>query len=103
MDFRSPRGRVFPTLRGDGLLRMGVPTDAARGNSQQLGRLWSRAFWLHDEMPDGIVYESRLNGETNIAVYDRALPKLTATATPKLVDCRTDLAKIIVDFDLAIV
>ena len=90
-------------LRGDHLVRMGVPTDVARARSQELGRLWSRAFWSHDEKPDGIVYDSRLNGETNIAIYDRALAKFSAVATTKLVACRSELARIIVDFDLAIV
>jgi hypothetical protein len=90
-------------LRGDHLVRMGVPTDVARARSQELGRLWSRAFWSHDEKPDGIAYDSRLNGETNIAIYDRALAKFSAFATPKLVACRSELARIIVDFDLAIV
>ena len=86
-----------------GLVRMGVPTDVARARSQELGRLWSRALWSHDTTPDGIVYDSRLNSETNIALYDRALAKLSVIATPKLVECRSELARIIVDFDLAIV
>jgi hypothetical protein len=90
-------------LRGDGLVRMGIPTDVARAGSQELGRRWSRAFWSHDAKPDGIIYDSRLNGETNIAVYDRALAKITSKATPRLIDCRSELAKIIIDFDLAIV
>jgi len=90
-------------LRGDHLVRMGVPTDVARARSQKLGRLWSRAFWSHDAKPDGIIYDSRLNGGTNIAVYDRALAKLSVIATSRLVDCRSELARIIVDFDLAIV
>lgn len=90
-------------LRGDGLVRMGIPTDVARASSQDLGRAWSRAFWSHDAKPDGIIYDSRLNGETNIGLYDRALTKVTATATPRLVDCRAELASIINDFDLAIV
>ena len=90
-------------LRGDHLVRMGVPTDVARARSQELGRLWSRAFWSHDEKPEGIVYDSRLNGETNIAIYDRALAKFSALATPKLVANRSELARIIVDFDLAVV
>lgn len=90
-------------LRGDGLVRMGIPTDVARASSQDLGRAWSRAFWSHDAKPDGIIYNSRLNGETNIALYDRALTKVSATATPRLVDCRAELAIIINDFDLAIV
>jgi hypothetical protein len=90
-------------LRGDGAVRMGVPTDVARARSQELGRLWSRALWSHDTTPDGIVYDSRLNSETNIALYDRALAKLSVIATPKLVESRSELARIIVDFDLAIV
>jgi RES domain len=90
-------------LRGDGLLRMGVPTDVTRASSQTLGRRWSRAFWAHDAKPDGIIYESRLNGETNIALFDRALTKLAASATPRLVDCRAEFAAIITDFDLDIV
>jgi hypothetical protein len=90
-------------LRGDGLVRMGIPTDVARASSQELGRRWSRAFWSHNAKPDGIIYDSRLNGETNIAVYDRALAKITSKATPRLIDCRSELAKIIIDFDLAIV
>ncbi|SEE70490.1 RES domain-containing protein [Rhizobiales bacterium GAS191] len=90
-------------LRGDGLLRMGVPTDVARASSQTLGRGWSRAFWAHDANPDGIVYESRLNGETNIALFDRALTKLVAAAMPRLVESRTELAAIITDFNLDIV
>lgn len=90
-------------LRGDGLVRMGLPTDAVRSSSQVLGRVWSRAIWSHDARPDGIAYESRLNGETNIAVFDRALAKVSAIATPRLVDCRSELAGVITDFDLAIV
>lgn len=90
-------------LRGDGLVRMGIPTDVARASAQDLARIWSRALWAHDTKPDGLMYDSRLNGETNVVVFDRALPKLAAIATPRLIDCRSDLAAIITDLDLAIV
>lgn len=90
-------------LRGDGLIRMGIPTDVPRARSQHLSRAWSRALWSHDTRPDGIIYDSRLNGETNLAVFDRALPKLKGAATPRLIDCRGDLAAIIAAFDLVIV
>jgi len=90
-------------LRGDGPLRMGVPTDVPRARSQKLGRLWSRAFWSHTSRPDGVIYESRLNGEMNIALFDRALTKMRPLATEALVDRRSDLAAIIADFDLTIV
>ncbi|OYU86398.1 MAG: hypothetical protein CFE29_28585 [Bradyrhizobiaceae bacterium PARB1] len=90
-------------LRGDGLVRMGIPTDVARASSQGLARIWSRALWAHDAHPDGLMYDSRLNGETNVVVFDRAIPKLTTITTPRLVDCRDDLATILTDLDLAIV
>jgi len=65
-------------LRGDGPLRMGVPSDVARGSKQSLARKWSVAFHDHPAQPDGIIYPSRLNGETNLAIYDRAIGKLSA-------------------------
>ena len=65
-------------LRGDGPLRMGIPSDVARGSKQSLARRWSLAIHEHRAQPDGIIYPSRLNGETNLAIYNRAIPKLRA-------------------------
>ena len=72
-------------LRADGAVRMGVPSDVARGSRQGLARQWSVAFHDHPAAPDGIVYPSRLNGETNLAVYDRAIAKLGAAHTVPLI------------------
>jgi hypothetical protein len=102
-ELRIARTLQLVDLRGDGLVRMGIPTDVARASAHDLGRAWSRAFWSHHAVPDGIMYESRLNTEINIALYDRALAKMMPVATPRLVDCRSELAAIISDFDLAIV
>lgn len=82
---------------------MGIPTDVARASAQGLARIWSRALWSHDANPDDLMYDPRLNGETNVVVFDRAIPKLVAVATPRLVDCHGDLATILTDLDLAIV
>lgn len=71
-------------LRDDGPLRMGVPSDVVRGSRQSLARRWSLAFHQHPGRPDGIAYPSRLNGETNIAIYDRAVRKLMAVASGSL-------------------
>ena len=90
-------------LRDDGRLQMGIPTDVTGARNQKLARAWSRAFWEHDAKPDGVIYSSRLNGETNIAIYDRALTGLAAVATPRLVECRSELAAIIDYFDLSII
>jgi hypothetical protein len=63
-------------LRGDGPVCMGIPRDAVGAASQKLAQAWPVAFHEHAERPDGIIYPSRLNEETNIAVYDRAITKL---------------------------
>jgi hypothetical protein len=63
-------------LREDHAIRMGVPTDVARSSRQTLARTWSQAFHEHPSAPDGIIYSSRLNGHTNLAIYDRAITKL---------------------------
>ncbi|MBP8232126.1 MAG: RES family NAD+ phosphorylase [Rhizorhabdus sp.] len=63
-------------LRADRAVRMGIPSDVARASDQALSRKWSLALHEHNEMPDGIIYPSRLNGETNLAIYDRAVAKL---------------------------
>lgn len=65
-------------LRGDRAVRMGVPTDVHRSSSHRLSRLWSTAFYGHSCAPDGVLYSSRLNAETNLAIYDRAVAKLQA-------------------------
>ena len=90
-------------LTGDGGLRMGVPSDAVGARDQTTAQLWSAAFHAHPDAVDGVYYPSRLNEERNLALYDRALRRLRPAATPRLIECRGQLAAIITDFDLAIV
>lgn len=68
----------------DGLLQMGIPTDVARGRSQGLARKWSLAIYDHPAAVDGILYPSRLNNETNLAIFDRAVTKLSSQSTHDL-------------------
>ena len=89
-------------LRGDGPVRMGIPTDVARASSQILSRAWSAAIYNHPKTPDGIVYPSRLNGETNLAIYDRGIGKLRA-ATVIPLHGTAGLAKLLDDFRIALV
>lgn len=63
-------------LTGGRQIRMGVPTDVAHASAQELARQWALAFFLHPQAPDGIYYQSRLNGEFNLAIFDRAIGKL---------------------------
>ncbi|MBV9736048.1 MAG: RES family NAD+ phosphorylase [Acidisphaera sp.] len=89
-------------LTGDAPLKMGVPSDVAGARDQTLARQWSAAFHTHPDRVDGVYYPSRLNEERNIALYDRALAKLTVRATSRLLDLRDPLTQIIEDFQLEV-
>ena len=89
-------------LTGDHPLRMGVPSDVAGARDQTVAQAWSSAFHRHPDQPDGIFYPSRLNEERCVALYDRAVGKLAATATPRLLDCRVELAAILDDLEVAL-
>ena len=89
-------------LTGDGLIRMGVPSDVVGAQDHTLSRAWSQAFHSHPDAPDGVLYPSRLNEERCLAIYSRGCSKLEAVSTPRLVDCRSELAAILDDLDIAI-
>ncbi|MDC7787465.1 RES family NAD+ phosphorylase [Rhodoplanes sp. TEM] len=89
-------------LRDDGAIVMGVPTDVAKASGQALARAWSVAFHEHAEKPDGIIYPSRLNGHTSLAIFDRAITKLQAVRTMKLI-AAPGLAAVLNDLKVSIV
>lgn len=88
-------------LRGQGPVRMRIPTDAVRGQDHRLSMTYSLAFYQHPEKPDGLLYRSRLNEMTNIALYDRAVQRLCCDACIPLLDC-ADLADILDHYRLAL-
>ena len=90
-------------LTGDGHVRLRVPTDVTRASDQTLARIWSEALYNHPDLPDGVLYSSRLTTERNIALYDRAIRKLVPKSAPKLIERRGELADIINDFNLAVI
>ncbi|TRC75494.1 RES domain-containing protein [Mesorhizobium sp. WSM4307] len=64
---------------------MGIPADVAKATNQTLARAWSVALDDHPDEPDGILYLSRLNGHTNLAVDGRAVARLRAVRIIKLI------------------
>jgi len=96
------RSLTLVSLMGDAPVRMGVPSDVARGSNQVLAREWSVAFYEHPSAPDGIIYASRLNGETNLAIYDRAVSKLRARPQVQLIRA-PGLANVLNDLKVALV
>jgi hypothetical protein len=89
-------------LRGDAPIRMGIPSDVVGASAQGLARVWSVAFHEHPAAPDGIIYPSRLNEETNVAVYGRAVPKLEATRVQPLL-AASDLPAVLNALNAALV
>jgi hypothetical protein len=75
MGVRADAALHLVDLRGDGLIRMGIPTHVVRARSHEPARLRARALWAHDATPDGIINASSLTGEANIALFDRALAR----------------------------
>jgi hypothetical protein len=89
-------------LRGNAPIRMGVPSDVVRGKKQTQARDWSLAFHDHADAPDGIVYPSRLTGETNLAVYSRAVTKLKTVQVIPLLHV-AGFARVMDSFRVAII
>lgn len=89
-------------LRGGNPVVMGIPTDAVRARSHRQGQRISRVLHDHAAAPDGLCFPSRLNGEDNIAVYDRAMPNLSAGPRRKLSAC-PELAAILTRYRIALV
>lgn len=89
-------------LRDDHAVRMGVPTDVAKSSRQSLARVWSLAFHEHGSVPDGFIYPSRLNGHTNLAIFDRSISKLAAARVVPLIGA-PGLASVINDLRVSLV
>lgn len=88
-------------LRGDGPVRMGVPSDVVRGSDQRPARDWALAFHEHPSRPDGIAYPSRLNAQGNVAVFDRAVPALAVASVSPLLD-DPEIADVLDLFEVAL-
>ncbi|WP_336717929.1 RES family NAD+ phosphorylase [Asaia bogorensis] len=88
-------------LRSDNPLRMGIPSDVIGGSDQRLARQWSLALHDHPAEPDGILYPSRLNEEINLAIFERAIPKLSEFVRVNL-DSIPELEDILDLFQVAI-
>lgn len=75
-------------LAGPGPSLLGVDNRLATGNYRTAQR-WSRAFWMHPDCPDGILYCSRFNPSLHcMALFDRAGARLCTTDCGPLADSR---------------
>lgn len=74
----SSRELVMLDLRGSAAYELGVDTDASRARDHAAGQALSEA--VHAAMPDvdAILFDSRLTSGACVAIYERALPTLSA-------------------------
>jgi hypothetical protein len=60
-------------LRGDGIVRLGAPTDAVNARNHSAGQALGRTIHDEHEDVDGILFASRLTGQDVYALFDRAI------------------------------
>jgi hypothetical protein len=60
-----------------GLSRNRMPTDVTGACDYALSQAWSLAIHQHRDVPDGLIYRSRLADTRNIAVFDRARDRMS--------------------------
>lgn len=101
-DIRATSPLNLVDLRGCAKVRLRVPTDATSASNHRLGQHWSLGFHDNPSRPDGILYDSRLVGRANIAVYDRAMHKLAVNDVTDLLDS-ADLIAILTKYDIGMV
>lgn len=79
-------------LTGAGLRRVSCDNRIATELPYHTVTQWSRAFFLHAQRPDGIIYRSRHNPQFKcVALFDRCQPKLKLGLTERLMsDARSD-------------
>jgi hypothetical protein len=89
-------------LRGGQAVALGLPTNTIRASPHRPGQSASLAAYLRADSPDGLWYPSRLNGEENLAIYDRAIGALAAGPRRKLSACG-ELASILDEYRVAFI
>ena len=72
-------------LRDMGPTLLGVPSDALSARNQTAGRRLSRELYIQAPDIDGVFYTSRHVKRDCIAVYDRAVHKLSAGPVEPLI------------------
>ena len=93
----------FLDLTGGGAVALQVPTDAIRAKDHGLGQAWSAAIHNHPDEPDGLLFSSRLNEQTNAAVFSRALGPLDVIGMQRIIDMEDELAELLDKYKIALV
>lgn len=71
-------------LTGGGAYELGIDTDASRARGHGGGRLFALFIYTATDL-DGILFDSRLTSRRCVAIFDRALPRVTGSDPIELV------------------
>lgn len=93
---------VLLDLREDGCVRLGAPTDVTGARNHAAGRALGRAIYREHSDIDGFVFESRLTGADAYVVFDRAIGKLDAGPTIRLV-AHEELSRVLERYNLSLI
>ena len=90
-------------LRAGGTVLHRIPTNVTGASDHALSRAWAGAIHDHPAAPAGILYPSRLNGQTNLALFDRAIGALRIEQVDPLLTLGDELAAVLDRYKVAVV
>lgn len=102
-ELRPSKSMRLLDLTGGGAVAFQIPTDAIRAKDHSLGQAWSEAIYNHSDAPDGLLFSSRLNKQTNAAVFSRALEELDVIGMQRMIDMEDELAEFLDKYKIALV
>ena len=88
-------------LRDDGPVRIGAPTAVTHDTSHKAGQALSAATYANVPEADGFLYLSRFTGHACVAVFDKAVDKLTVRDLTTLMQ-HPQFADMLVDYEIAL-
>ena len=93
---------LFLDLRQDGCIRLGAPTDAVNASNHNAGQgLGKEIYSKHPEI-DGFLFSSRITGQDNYAIFDRAISKLNHNKCTKIIN-HEEVPKIFNRYDIKLI
>ena len=92
---------VLVDLRDDGPVRIGAPTAVTHDADHRAGQSLSAATYAHVPEADGFLYPSRFTGDTCVAVFDRAIDKLTVRNVTALVQ-HPQFADVLIEYGITL-
>jgi hypothetical protein len=104
LDMAGPEARLRAVdLRGDGAVRLGVPTDVVRARDHAAGRAFGAALFGDHPDIDAVLFPSRLTGGAVVAVRAEAAAERLVGTSGAEIAAHPDLVAILEAYAIGIV